>query len=62
MAQGLVGRGDRVLVETPGYPNAHEALRRAGARRVGLPMDVDGWDLDARRPPRCARPGRGWPT
>ena len=47
VAQGLVGRGDRVLVETPGYPNAHEALRRAGARRVGLPMDVDGWDLDA---------------
>ena len=47
VAQGLVGRGDRVLVETPGYPNAHAALRRAGARRVGLPMDVDGWDLDA---------------
>ena len=47
VAQALVGRGDRVLVETPGYPNAHEALRRAGARRVGVPMDVDGWDLDA---------------
>ena len=47
VAQGLVGTGDRVLVETPGYPNAHEALRRAGARRVGLPMDVDGWDLAA---------------
>jgi DNA-binding transcriptional MocR family regulator len=46
VAQGLVGRGDRVLVETPGYPNAHEALRRAGARLVGSPMDVDGWDLD----------------
>jgi DNA-binding transcriptional MocR family regulator len=47
VAQGLVGTGDRVLVETPGYPNAHESLRRAGARRVGLPMDVDGWDLGA---------------
>jgi DNA-binding transcriptional MocR family regulator len=47
VAQALVGRGDRVLVESPGYPNAHEALRRSGARRVGLPMDVDGWDLDA---------------
>jgi DNA-binding transcriptional MocR family regulator len=47
VAQALVDRGDRVLVETPGYPNAHEALRRAGARRVGLPMDVDGWDLEA---------------
>src|SRR3954470_5459659 len=47
VAQALVAPGDRVLVETPGYPNAHEALRRAAARRVGLPMDVDGWDLDA---------------
>ena len=47
VAQALVGRGDRVLVESPGYPNAHEALRRSGARRVGVPMDVDGWDLDA---------------
>ena len=47
VAQGLVRRGDRALVETPGYPNAHEALRRAGARRIGLPMDVDGWDLTA---------------
>jgi DNA-binding transcriptional MocR family regulator len=47
VAQGLVGTGDRVLVESPGYPNAHAALRRAGARPVGLPMDVDGWDLAA---------------
>lgn len=46
VAQALVGRSDRVLVESPGYPNAHEALRRSGARRVGLPMDVGGWDLD----------------
>ena len=35
------------MVESPGYPNAHAALRRAGARPVALPMDVDGWDLDA---------------
>jgi DNA-binding transcriptional MocR family regulator len=57
VAQALVEAGDRVLVETPGYPNAHEALRRAGARRVGLPMDVDGWDLDAvERLLREARP------
>jgi DNA-binding transcriptional MocR family regulator len=47
VAQALVRRGDRVLVETPGYPNAHAALRRAGARLVGLPTDVDGWDLEA---------------
>ena len=34
VAQGLVRPRDRALVESPGYPNAHEALRRAGARRV----------------------------
>jgi len=47
VAQALVRPRDRALVETPGYPNAHAALRRAGARRVAAPMDVDGWDLDA---------------
>ncbi len=47
VAQALVGARDRVLVESPGYPNAHAALTRAGARRVAVPMDVDGWDLDA---------------
>lgn len=47
VAQALVTTGDRVVVESPGYPNAHAALRRAGARPVALPMDVDGWDLDA---------------
>jgi DNA-binding transcriptional MocR family regulator len=47
VAQALVSTGDRVVVESPGYPNAHAALRRSGARPVALPMDVDGWDLDA---------------
>src|SRR4051794_4878026 len=47
VAQALVGPRDRVLVESPGYPNAHTALRRAGARHVPVPMDVDGWDLHA---------------
>jgi DNA-binding transcriptional MocR family regulator len=47
VAQALVGARDRVLVESPGYPNAHAALTRSGARRVAVPMDVDGWDLDA---------------
>ncbi|WGL50446.1 PLP-dependent aminotransferase family protein [Nocardioides sp. BP30] len=45
-AQALVGTGDRVLVETPTYPNAAEALRRAGGRLVPVPVDPDGWDLD----------------
>jgi DNA-binding transcriptional MocR family regulator len=47
VAQGLVRARDRVLVESPGYPNAFAALRRAGARLTGVPMDADGWDLDA---------------
>jgi DNA-binding transcriptional MocR family regulator len=46
VAQALVGPRDRVLVESPGYPNAFAALRCAGARLIGAPMDVDGWDLD----------------
>jgi DNA-binding transcriptional MocR family regulator len=47
VAQALVRARGRVLVESPGYPNAHAALRRSGARPVPVPMDVDGWDLDA---------------
>jgi DNA-binding transcriptional MocR family regulator len=46
----LVSRGDRVVIETPTYPHAADALRRAGARLVGLPVSVDeGWDLDRAR-------------
>jgi DNA-binding transcriptional MocR family regulator len=47
VAQALVGPRERVAVESPGYPNAHAALARAGAAHVAVPMDVDGWDLDA---------------
>lgn len=47
VAAALAGRGDRVLVESPVYPNAAEALRRAGARLVEAPVDPAGWDLDA---------------
>jgi DNA-binding transcriptional MocR family regulator len=43
----LIGRGDRVLIETPTYPHAADALRRAGARLVGVPVTTDeGWDVD----------------
>jgi DNA-binding transcriptional MocR family regulator len=47
VAQALVSPGDRAAVEDPVYPNAPEALRRAGGRLVGLPVDPAGWDLDA---------------
>jgi DNA-binding transcriptional MocR family regulator len=47
LASVLVSRGDRVLIESPTYPHAAEAFRRAGARLVGVPVTVeDGWDLD----------------
>lgn len=47
VASVLLGRGDRVLAETPTYPHAVDALRRAGARLVGVPVTTDdGWDLD----------------
>jgi DNA-binding transcriptional MocR family regulator len=43
----LIGRGDRVLVETPTYPHAADAIRRGGARLVGIPVTTDGgWDVD----------------
>jgi DNA-binding transcriptional MocR family regulator len=41
----LVGHGDRVVVESPGYPNTIDAARRNGARLVPLAMDPDGWDV-----------------
>jgi DNA-binding transcriptional MocR family regulator len=47
VAQALTGRGDRVLVDTPGYPNAAERVRNAGARLATTEVDPDGWDLDA---------------
>ena len=46
VAQAMTGAGDRVLVESPVYPNAVDAIRHAGARLVASPVDPDGWDLD----------------
>ena len=47
VAQALTGPGERVLVETPVYPNATQAIRQGGARITGSPVDPEGWDLDA---------------
>lgn len=47
LAQALVERGDRVMVESPVYPNAIETLRYAGARLVASPLGPERWDLDA---------------
>ncbi len=61
VAQALLRPGDRVLVETPTYPNPITTLRARRARLVGAPVDVEhGWDLDTassivvKRSPRAA--------
>jgi DNA-binding transcriptional MocR family regulator len=47
-AQLLVGPGDRVLVETPTYPNSITTLRARRARLLTTSVDpVHGWDTDA---------------
>jgi DNA-binding transcriptional MocR family regulator len=47
VAQAFTRAGDRVLVESPVYPNATDALRQGGARLTPSPVDPEGWDLDA---------------
>jgi succinyldiaminopimelate transaminase len=50
LAQVVAGRGDRVVVTTPGYPVAARGALFAGAQVVALPLDAArGWqpDLDA---------------
>ena len=47
VAQAFTGTGDRVLVESPVYPNATMSIRNSGARLTGVPVDPDGWDLGA---------------
>lgn len=47
IARAFTSNGDRVLVESPGYPNSTDALRGSGARLVPSEVDPGGWDLDA---------------
>jgi DNA-binding transcriptional MocR family regulator len=42
----LLGREDPVLFETPTYPNALEAARRADLRILPLAFGSDGWDVE----------------
>ncbi len=49
VAKALSSRRDKVLVETPTYPNAIEAMRTGGARLFTTPVDPEGWDLGAAR-------------
>lgn len=43
----LAGPRDKVLMESPTYPNAVQALRSGGARLVTTTLDPTGWDLEA---------------
>ena len=51
-ARALLSAGDRILMESPTYPNAIESARRSGARPVALPLGTegsggDGWHTGA---------------
>ncbi len=46
LGRAFIGVGDRVLVETPGYPTSVAALRRFGARLVGVAVGECGVDPD----------------
>jgi DNA-binding transcriptional MocR family regulator len=45
VAQALTSPGDRILVDSPVYPNATNALASRGARLVTSPVDPEGFDL-----------------
>lgn len=47
IGSALAGPRDRVLVESPTYPNAVQALRTGGGRLSTIALDPTGWDLDA---------------
>jgi hypothetical protein len=47
VARAHLGPGDRLLMESPTYPNAIGTARRSGVRPVGLPMEPTGWDPEA---------------
>jgi DNA-binding transcriptional MocR family regulator len=47
VGKALAGPRDRVLMESPTYPNAVQALRAGGGRLVTMPLDPEGWDIDA---------------
>ncbi|MEU7484614.1 PLP-dependent aminotransferase family protein [Streptomyces sp. NPDC042319] len=45
---GLLCRpGDRVMTENPSYPNALDAMGRAGLRTVPVPVTDTGWDVES---------------
>lgn len=49
IARTLLSRGDRVVVESPGYPHGFDALTAAGARLSALPVGETPWDEQSLR-------------
>lgn len=45
--RALLDPGDRILLETPTYPNALVAVRRSGLRPVAYPIDPLGWEPES---------------
>lgn len=45
--RALLDVGDRVLVETPTYPNAIVGVRRSGYRPASFPLSDSGWDPES---------------
>src|SRR3954447_20426509 len=45
--QAIVEPGDVVVIESPTFTGMLESLRSAGARVLGVPLDEDGFDVDA---------------
>jgi DNA-binding transcriptional MocR family regulator len=43
----VLSPGDRVIVESPSYPLALDAIRSAGGRAVPVPIEAAGWDVGA---------------
>ncbi len=43
VSRAFIGTGDRVLLESPSYPNAIVALRGTGARIAGADIGEPGW-------------------
>jgi GntR family transcriptional regulator/MocR family aminotransferase len=58
ITRALMKPGDAAWMEHPGYGNAQDALRWAGMRLIGVPVDADGfdvaWALRKARPARIA--------
>jgi len=55
--------GDGVVLLTPVYPPFYGAVKSTGCRVIDVPLDPDGWRLDASALASALEPGgAGWPT